>query len=33
MTIENDILDKIDLDIVIEDFASKNVRRRFFKKH
>ena len=32
-SIEKDILDKIDLDIVIEDFASRNARRRFFKKH
>jgi len=31
--IEKDILDKIDLDIVIEDFALRNIRRRFFKKH
>ena len=32
-SIEKDILDKIDLDIVLEDFASGNARRRFFKKH
>ena len=32
-SIEKDILDKIDLDIVIEDFASRNARRRVFKKH
>jgi len=32
-SIEKDILDKFDLDIVIEDFASRNARRRFFKKH
>ena len=32
-SIEKDILDKIDLDIVIKDFASRNARRRFFKKH
>jgi len=32
-SIEKDILDKIDLDIVLEDFASRNARRRFFKKH
>ena len=29
-SIEKDILDKIDLDIVLEDFASRNARRRFF---
>jgi hypothetical protein len=32
-SIEKDILDKIDLDIVIEDFASRNTLKRFFKKH
>jgi hypothetical protein len=32
-SIEKDILDKIDLDAVLEDFASRNARRRFFKKH
>jgi len=26
-------LDIIDLESVLEDFTSKNVRRRFFKKH
>jgi hypothetical protein len=30
-SIEKDILDKIDLDVVIEDFASRNARRRVFK--
>ncbi|XP_066323474.1 uncharacterized protein [Miscanthus floridulus] len=32
-SIEKDILDTIDLESVLEDFASRNVRRRFFKKH
>jgi hypothetical protein len=32
-SIEKDILDKIDLDTVLKDFASRNARRRFFKKH
>ena len=32
-SIENDILDTIDLESVLEDFASRNTRRRFFKKH
>jgi hypothetical protein len=32
-SIEKDILDIIDLDIVLEDFALRNARRRFFKKH
>jgi hypothetical protein len=31
--IEKDILDKIDLEIVINDFASRNARRSFFVKH
>jgi hypothetical protein len=31
--IEKDILDTIDLESVLEDFASRNARRRFFKKH
>jgi hypothetical protein len=30
-SIEKDILDKIDLDTVLEDFASRNARRRFLK--
>jgi hypothetical protein len=29
-SIEKDILDKIDLDTVLKDFASRNARRRFF---
>jgi hypothetical protein len=32
-SIESDILDGINLDSVIEDFASRNARRRFFTKH
>jgi hypothetical protein len=32
-SIEKNILDKINLDVVIKDFASRNARRRFFKKH
>jgi len=32
-SIEKDILDTIDLESVLEDFASRNARRRFFKKH
>ncbi|XP_066375027.1 uncharacterized protein [Miscanthus floridulus] len=32
-SIEKNILDTIDLESVLEDFASRNVRRRFFKKH
>ncbi|CAA0834815.1 Protein ALWAYS EARLY 3 [Striga hermonthica] len=32
-SIEKDILDKIDLDVVLEDFASRNARRQFFKKN
>jgi hypothetical protein len=32
-SIENDILDIIDLESVLEDFASRNARIRFFKKH
>jgi len=31
--IEKDILDTIDLESVIEDFASKNTGRQFLKKH
>jgi hypothetical protein len=31
--IEKDILDTIDLEIVLDDFASRNARRRFFVKH
>jgi hypothetical protein len=31
--IEKDILDKIDLEIIINDFASRNARRSFFMKH
>ncbi|XBI51638.1 hypothetical protein VPH35_034126 [Triticum aestivum] len=31
--IEKDILDKIDLEILINDFASRNARRSFFMKH
>ena len=31
--IEKDILDNIDLDIVLNDFASRNARRSFFMKH
>jgi hypothetical protein len=30
-SIENDILDTIDLESVLEDFASRNARRRFLK--
>jgi hypothetical protein len=30
--IEKDILDTIDLDIVLEDFTSRNAQRRFLKK-
>ena len=32
-SIEKDILDIIDLESVLEDFASRNARRRFLKKH
>jgi hypothetical protein len=32
-SIEKDILDIIDLDSVLEDFASKNAQRHLFKKH
>jgi hypothetical protein len=32
-TIEKDILDDIDLDTVIEDFASRNAHRRIFTRH
>ena len=32
-SIEKDVLDNINLDTVLEDFASRNARRRFFKKH
>jgi hypothetical protein len=32
-SIEKDILNKIDLDVVIEDFALRNTRRWVFKKH
>ena len=31
--IEKDVLDNIDLEIVLNDFASRNVRRRFFVKN
>jgi hypothetical protein len=31
-SIEKDILDTIDLDNILEDFASKNAQRRLFKK-
>jgi hypothetical protein len=31
--IEKDVLDNIDPDNVLEDFASRNGRRRFFKRH
>ena len=31
--IEKDMLDSIDLDIILNDFASRNARRRFFVKH
>src|SRR6266498_5030356 len=31
--IEKDILDNIDLDIVLNDFASRNAQRSFFMKH
>jgi hypothetical protein len=31
--IEKDILDKIELDIVLNDFASRNARKDFFVKH
>jgi hypothetical protein len=31
-SIEKDILDTIDLDSILEDFASKNAQRRLFKK-
>jgi hypothetical protein len=31
--IEKDILDKIDLDIVLNDFASRNAQKSFFVKH
>ena len=31
--IEKDILDNIDLDIVLNDFTSRNARRSFFMKH
>ena len=30
--IEKDVLDNIDLDIVLNDFASRNARRHFFSK-
>jgi len=32
-SIEQDILDDINLDTVLEDFASRNARRRFFTKN
>ena len=32
-TIEKDILDDINLDTVLEDFASRNAHRRFFTRH
>jgi hypothetical protein len=32
-TIEKDILDDIDLDTVIEDFASRNAHRCIFTRH
>jgi hypothetical protein len=31
--IEKGILDKVDLNIVLDDFASRNARRSFFVKH
>jgi hypothetical protein len=31
--IEKDILDNIDLEVVLNDFASRNARRSFFVKH
>jgi hypothetical protein len=30
---KKDILDDINLDFVLEDFASRNARRRFFTSH
>ena len=32
-SIEAEILDNIDLDVVLNDFASRNARRHFFKKN
>nr|TKW28024.1 hypothetical protein SEVIR_3G296400v2 [Setaria viridis] len=32
-SIEKDVLDDINLDTVIEDFASRNARRQFFIKY
>ena len=31
--IEKDILDSINVDSVLDDFASRNARRSFFSKH
>ena len=31
--IEKDILDNIDLEVVLNDFASRNARRSFFVKN
>jgi hypothetical protein len=30
---KKDILDDINLDSILEDFASKNAKRRFFTRH
>ncbi|KAG2618295.1 hypothetical protein PVAP13_3NG080006, partial [Panicum virgatum] len=32
-SIEKNILDDINLDIVLEDFASRNTRKEFFTRH
>jgi hypothetical protein len=31
--IEKDILESIDLETIVNDFASRNARRSFFEKH
>jgi hypothetical protein len=31
MCVEKDLLDKVDIDTIIYDFASKNVRGKFFE--